>query len=210
MIFCAVFFWETTKSAMLCSHAMQKSCNSLPKLIPQPYISPSFDGSVILSLQITGYYSQSCYYILLIGRGGGELLSQTLTDLLLEHPQLWKRAVHWAALFDGCRSHLFLPTFPWATGTDPGPSWWQDQQFGPPGIIQSGISASCSGGDGGWVSAGGSAQSSWALLSHLCVWVCVHVQTARTSLFLFGRSVSKVYFVRAGQAPVSTLVTKSS
>lgn len=51
-------------------------------------------------------------------------------------------------------------------------------------------------------------QKVWVFLLHLYVWVCAHVRTARTSLFLFGRSVSKVYFARAGQAPVSTLLTK--
>lgn len=93
------------------------------------------------------------------------------------------------------------------------PGQWQDQQFG---LLVSKRWPELNGHQReGWVMVMEAGlvlvvgdQEIWVFLSHLCVWVCVHVCTARTSLFLFGRSVSNVYFARAGQAPVSTLLTK--
>lgn len=177
-----------------------------PSWFPSPIFHLPFDGSVILSLQIIGHYSQSCYYILLMGGVGNYCHKLWKICTWSPHSSRKGRFIRLPCLMDAdllSSSFLFHVPPAFVSHGVAGAAVW------PPRSSPE-WDAVVGDGDGGWVSAGGCSQRSWALLSHLCVWVCVHVQTARTSLFLFGRSVSKVYFVRAGQAPVSTLLTKSS
>lgn len=154
-MFCAVFFWETTKSVMLCSCARQGSCNSPPKLIPQPYISPSFWWLCHLKPSDNKPSFSDLLLYFINRKEGGIIVTNSERFALGALTALEK------GNSIGCLAWwMQIPSLPpyfsssyqplRAMGTDLIPGWWQDQQFGLPGIIQSGISASCSCGWWGW------------------------------------------------------------
>lgn len=81
-------------------------------------------------------------------------------------------------------------------GTDPTPGWWQDQQFGVPGILQGGSlpAAAVGDGDGGWVRAGGcSPEEPSSPLASVRVGVCTCTDSQNKPVPVWEISVKSVF-----------------
>lgn len=133
---------------------------------------------------------------------GGNLLSQTLKDLHLEHSQLSKRAIHSAASFDGCRLSSLPPYFSKSyqhlqpMGAGPFQGRGQGQQFGLQASSgadpQPAAAVGCR--DGGWVSAGGWSPEDLSFpLASVRVGVCTRTYSQNKSVPVWEISVKSVF-----------------
>lgn len=170
---------------------------------PQPYISPSFWFLCrFKTLDNRPWFSELLLYF--INRMGGNLLSQTLKDLHLEHLQLLKRAIHLAASFDGWKlisSSLHFPLLPaLATHGSGSPSWsltgpavrslghqaWARAEPPPAAVVGYG--------GGGWVSASGCSSEDLSFpLTSVYVGVCTRMCSQNKSVPVWEINVKSVF-----------------